>query len=182
MTRILRGGLALAAVGFALGGARCVSDRRYARPDYEVEVVDARTYTVSIPKGWHRPDYSNPRESKTGFTISTFAQDIGDPYFVYGTLAIEDCGTQTVENVAADWRKGQPNGPVATARLGVIEASTWSSELPMGELTGEARTFVFRAPNGHTYSAHYQLAPRGRHRMRQDHVFGRILASMKFKS
>lgn len=182
MTRYLRWGLALAAAGLVVWGiARYLADQRYSRPDYDIEVVDTDTYTVSIPKGWRRPDYKNPRESRTGFTTSTSAQDAGDPYFVYGALAIEDNGSQSVESVIADWRKGQPNSSVRSSRLGDIEASTWTSQLPTGELTGEDRTFVFMAANGHVYVAHYQLAPRGGYRMRQDYVFGRVLASLKFK-
>ncbi len=182
MTRNLRWGLALAAAGLAAWGiSRYLADQRYSRPDYDVEVVETDTFAVGIPKGWRRPDYKNPRESRTGFTTSSSAQDDGDPYFVYGALAIEDNGSQSVESVIADWRKGQPNSSVRSSRLGNIEASTWTSQLTMGELAGEDRTFVFKAPNGHVYSAHYPLAPRGRHRMRQDYVFGRILAGMKYR-
>lgn len=183
MMRILRVGAALAAAGLVVWGiARYASDRRYARPVYESETVEAASYTLSIPKGWRKTDFKNPRESKTGFSTSTSANDAGDPYFVYGALSIEDYGTRPLESVVADWRKGQPNSAVVQSRLGDLEASGWTSELLMGELAGEARTFVFTAPNGHTYGAHYQLAQRGRHRMRQDYVFGRLLASMKFKS
>lgn len=154
---------------------------RYARPDYDVEEVDAVSFTVQIPRGWRRTNYSDPRESPLEFTASTSASDPASPYFVFGTLDVEDHGSKSVEAVTETWRKGQPNSPVSRVKLGPLEADTWTSQLPMAELAGEARTFVYRGANGHVYSAHYQLAAPGGHRSRQDYVFGRILASIKFK-
>lgn len=161
--------------------AEYVNVRRYARPNYEVEDVDAMTYAIQIPKGWRRTDFSNPRESPREFTTSTTSSDRSDPNFVLGSLDIEDHGAKVVEAVVTEWRRGQGNSEVAKKRLGEIEALTWTSQLPMVEVSGEARTFVFRGGNGHVYSAHYQLASERGPRARQDYVFGRILASMKFK-
>lgn len=161
--------------------AEIVNVRRYPRPTYEVESVDAVTYAVQIPKGWRKTDFSDRRESTLEFTTSTTSIDRNDPYFVLGALDIEDHGPTSVEAVVAEWRRGQGNSEVAKKRLGEIETLTWTSELPMVELSGEARTFVFRGENGRVYSAHYQLASERGPRARQDYVFGRILASMKFK-
>lgn len=159
-------------------------DWGYAHQSYLVEKVDAPTFTVEIPKGWRRPDYRDPRESQTDFSASssTSTADEGDPYFVRGRLSIEDYGEKTtVEAVMAQWRKDvEREGRVSRARLGEIEAKTWTTMLPFVDISGEARTFVFRGTNGHIYSGYYMLSY-GSYRMRQDYVFGRILASMKFR-
>lgn len=157
------------------------SERSYARMDYEVEEANGRSFTVQIPKGWSKPDYSNPRESKTGFTTSSPGRD--GTHFVQGTLSIEDEGNGAkIESVLADWRKDEGNGRLSATKIAGNEAWTWQSTLALIDVVGESRTFVFRGGNGHVYSAHYQLAQKGRYRLRQDYVFGRILASMKFKS
>jgi hypothetical protein len=157
-------------------------DWRYAHQPFEVERVDAPTFTVEIPKGWNRPNYADPRESKNMFQTSTNSKDEGDPYFVLSTLSVEDYGeSATVESVMAGWRKdGERQGRVSRVRLGDIETETWTTALPFVDISGKARTFVFRGTNGHIYSGFYMLSGGG-FRMRQDYVFGRILASMKFR-
>ncbi len=157
------------------------SDWNFARGDYELVEVDGPTFTVLIPKGWRKPDYANPRESKKGFTTSS--SESGGSLRVEGALSIEDEGAGAkIEAVLADWRKDEGNGSLNVTKIAGNEAWTWRSTLSFVDISGEARTFVFRGSNGHVYSAHYQLAQKGRERMRQEYVFGRILASMKFKS
>lgn len=182
MKRTMRWAGVLALLGLSawmLAGYR--ADRSYARREYEVEAVDAPSFRVEIPKGWRRPDYAASWESKTGFSTSSPIREPGSEYFVYGSLSIQDEGTGSIESVLAAWRKDEDDGKVSQAKLGELDALTWTSTLSFIDFAGEARTYVFLAPNGHIYSAHYQLTPRGALRMRQDYVFGRILASLKFK-
>lgn len=183
MKRYWGWGVALVAAVFAAWWIMVyISDFRYSRRDCEVEEVAGPAFTVLIPKGWRRPDYSNPRESKTGFSTSSSVREGEGACFVYGSMNIEDEGASVkVESVLADWRKDDGDGRLSKTKIGAIDAWTWTSRLSFVELVGEARTFVFRGANGHVYSAHYPLAARGGYRMRQDYVFGRILASMKFK-
>jgi hypothetical protein len=175
--RVFLAGTVLSAVLLASKG---VTDRRFVRRAYEVESVEAPTFTVEIPKGWSRPDYSKSWESRKVFAVSTQAAEPSDPLFVFGTLSITDEGPRSEADVIAEWRKGQPNSEIGRVKLGELEAAEWRSELPMADLVGEARTLVFRASNGRVYGAHYQRA-RGRDGLRQDYVFGRVIASMKFK-
>jgi hypothetical protein len=155
--------------------------RRYAHQPYEVEEFDTPTFTVAIPRGWRRPNYADPRESTKHFMTSTFSKDEGNPYFVLGTLGINDEGTaKTVDAVIGEWRKdGDHEGRISTTRIGGVEAFTWTTVLPFVEFAGSGRTYVFKGTNGHVYSAYYMLSG-GAYRMRQDYVYGRILASMKF--
>lgn len=158
-----------------------ISDRRFARRPYETEEAISPAFTVVIPKGWEKSDYTNPRESPEIFMTSTSSNDRDDPYFVYGTLSIEDHGSKTPGVLVEEWRKGHPVGPVSRIKLGAIEADTWVNQLPLTEVVVESRTFVFVGANGHTYDAHYQIGRGGKYRLRQDYVFQRIIASMKFK-
>lgn len=182
LTALLAFSVAAAAAWWAYGYSR---DWRYAHQPLEVEEVEAPTFSIEIPKGWERPDYSDPREDASEFTTSasTATSDEGDPYFVQGRLSITDYGEKdTVDSVMADWRKDEKRqGRISPARLGKTEAKTWTTSLPFFEIVGEARTFVFRGTNGHVYSGYYQLSRPGPFRMRQDYVFARILASMKFR-
>lgn len=182
MKRTMRWAAVLALLGLCgwlLAGYR--ADLNYSRREYEVETVDAPSFKVDIPRGWRRPDYAASWESKTEFSTSSPIRERRSEYFVYGSLSIRDEGAGSIESVLADWRKDKDDGKVSKTKLGGLDALTWTSTLSFIDFAGEARTYVFRAPNGHVYSAHYQLTPRGAYRMRQDYVFGRILASMKFK-
>lgn len=171
--------LTAAAIWFFAGW---VSERNYALRPLETEEFSAPTFTVQIPKGWERPDYSDPRESRIRFTTSPTSRDKEDPYFVYGHLTIADEGLESVEAVVDEWRKGGDyEGPISKVKLGSIDAVGWTGVQGFVEVSGDDRTFVFAGTNGRTYSAHYLMARPGRYRKRQEFVFQRIIASMKFK-
>lgn len=155
---------------------------RYAHRSYVTEEFDTPTFTVQIPKGWEKPDYANPRESKALFATGSTARDEQDADFVYSRLEIDDHGDQvTVDSVMADWRKDATRvSRTSRTRLGGIDAWTWKNNLAFADMVGESRTFVFRGTNGHVYSSDYALPRATPYRMRQDYVFRRMLSSLKF--
>lgn len=172
-------GAGLLAAWWAIDGARAW---RYAHQPFEVEEADAPTFSIAIPKGWRRPNYANPREDEAYFSTSASTSTLNDesPYFVFGPLSITDEGKDaTADHVVAEWRKQGTAGTIQRVKFGSVEAQTWTDIVGGIDVAGESRTSVFAAPNGHLYSAYYMRAP-GASGMRQDYVFGRVLASMKF--
>lgn len=114
----------------------------------------------------------------TGASTATF--DESDPYFIKGNLSINDEGKNTsVEKVLAEWRKDGTPGPIHRVQFAGVEAQTWTDVMGFVDISGRVRAYVFAGPNGHTYSASY-LCAIGKFGERQDYVFGRILASLKF--
>lgn len=152
-----------------------------AHPRYDVRLVQLDAYAVELPAHWPDPVKD---DDVTAVRSAPNLQE-GSPEQFRWTLSIFDEGTKaSVDDVAASMRAGyEPTPSLEEVHLANgVQAKTWTVWVPRGELNQEHRGYVFKAPNGHVYSALQPMPPDWRTRRRYDNVFRAVLGSMRFKS
>jgi hypothetical protein len=139
-------------------------------------------YSLEFPAQWPSP------EQDKKYTVVRSAPDLkeGSLDQFKWTLSIADEGVETSpEKVSQAMRSGYSEAPPATQLVRLangVDAITWTVWEPRGEVSQEHRGYVFKAPNGHVYSAWQPMARDWRTKYRYDFLFRSVLASMKFKS
>lgn len=169
--------IALAAVLLIVAALVIWTGRRlYARqPEQNGE---SRSFTVSFPVGWAPISMANDSgdTAYVGFT----GQDAVAGAF---SMTLRDEGKAVEERSVAEniVRQNKARDAEIIALPNGLKPKTWEQLTPGGELNWWTRWFVFTGPNGHVYSATYDLSRSWLSRRRQDVLARRILGSLRFK-
>lgn len=175
----LVGGLAVVATASLLWGLRIRHDTHPVFPVASFELKSG--YSLELPVGWPLPDeefgivtIESPGDHRAG-SLDEYRWRIGvHDYGLNGEVG------KVVDEFRAGDKSGSPVRDVVLAN-GIV-AKTWTYVQPMIELSQEHRVYVFKAPNGHVYSALEPMARDWRTKRRYDNIFRKVLGSMKFKS
>lgn len=177
----------IAVVGLctALAGYEFIAGWNYVNQSVEWKLVSADSFTAECPAHWHTTEHANhPRLDRRHMAFDSRPQHPGDDSYER-SLGIYDelTSTQDVDSLISEKRgRSKHSGPVRDVPLsnGIV-AKSWTDVMPTVEIGIPFRTFVFKAPNGHIYTATHDIPQGWKHAWRYDRLFRRILGSMKFK-